>query len=101
MWGKQPGLRSTRAWLSKVSGCSRPTCWRASFGVAAFANTQPWEDNMAKKAQFESQDQEQSPAAVKPARPAFALTALVRYLRIYAALWKNSVIREMSFKSNF
>src|SRR5438105_10344307 len=26
---------------------------------------------------------------------------LRRYLRIYAALWKNSVIREMSFKSNF
>src|SRR5436853_3032267 len=24
-----------------------------------------------------------------------------RYLRIYAALWKNSVIREMGFKSNF
>src|SRR3954469_15463112 len=26
---------------------------------------------------------------------------LRRYLGIYAALWKNSVIREMSFKSNF
>jgi len=26
---------------------------------------------------------------------------LRRYLRIYAALWKNSVIREMGFKSNF
>src|SRR6266700_1829312 len=24
-----------------------------------------------------------------------------RYLRIYAALWKNSVMREMGFKSNF
>src|SRR5437867_3936880 len=26
---------------------------------------------------------------------------LLRYLRIYAALWKNSVTREMGFKSNF
>ena len=26
---------------------------------------------------------------------------LVRYLKIYAALWRNSVTREMSFKSNF
>lgn len=26
---------------------------------------------------------------------------VTRYLRIYAALWKNSVTREMSFKSNF
>jgi ABC-2 type transport system permease protein len=28
-------------------------------------------------------------------------TGLWRYLRIYAALWKNSVTREMSFKANF
>jgi len=27
--------------------------------------------------------------------------SLSRYLRVYAALWKNSVIREMSFKTNF
>ena len=27
--------------------------------------------------------------------------ALARYLGIYGALWKNSVAREMSFKSNF
>jgi ABC-2 type transport system permease protein len=29
------------------------------------------------------------------------LSLVTRYLRIYAALWKNSVTREMSFKSNF
>src|SRR2546425_3850336 len=29
------------------------------------------------------------------------ISALTRYLRIYAALWKNSVTREMIFKSNF
>src|SRR6266702_2368525 len=29
------------------------------------------------------------------------LSTLKRYLRIYAALWKNSVTREMIFKSNF
>ena len=26
---------------------------------------------------------------------------LIRYLSIYGALWKNSVAREMGFKSNF
>jgi ABC-2 type transport system permease protein len=29
------------------------------------------------------------------------MNTLIRYLGIYAALWKNSVTREMSFKSNF
>ena len=29
------------------------------------------------------------------------LNSLHRYLRVYLALWKNSVIREMSFKTNF
>src|SRR6266566_4300413 len=29
------------------------------------------------------------------------LSTLKRYLSIYAALWKNSVTREMIFKSNF
>ena len=33
--------------------------------------------------------------------PANLLGPLRRYLSVYAALWKNSVIREMSFKSNF
>ena len=37
------------------------------------------------------------PAAVRS--PAF--NSPRRYLRIYAAMWKNSVIREMSFKTNF
>src|SRR5258708_22027181 len=36
-----------------------------------------------------------SPSAIR------ALRFLPRYLGIYAALWKNSVAREMSFKSNF
>src|SRR6266849_3547008 len=30
-----------------------------------------------------------------------ALATIKRYLSIYAALWKNSVTREMTFKSNF
>src|SRR5438874_8106374 len=30
-----------------------------------------------------------------------ALSTLKRYLSIYAALWRNSVTREMMFKSNF
>ncbi len=30
-----------------------------------------------------------------------ALASLARYLGLYAALWKNSVTREMGFKSNF
>src|SRR5687767_12521069 len=32
----------------------------------------------------------------KPLQPGFR-----RYARIYGELWKNSVVREMSFKSNF
>ena len=40
----------------------------------------------------------QSNAAAAPAR---ALQRLRRYLGIYAALWKNSVTRELSFKGNF
>ncbi len=36
-----------------------------------------------------------------PHRSLNLLSPLRRYLPIYAALWKNSVIREMGFKSNF
>ncbi|MEJ5237721.1 MAG: ABC-2 family transporter protein [Limisphaera sp.] len=39
-----------------------------------------------------------------PAAPAGApgwIRSLVRYVRIYAALWSNSVTREMTFKTNF
>src|ERR1043166_2531784 len=56
---------------------------------------------MGEKNQFQSQSEGQGPAALKPVPAVFSLAALMRYLRIYAALWKNSVIREMSFKSNF
>ncbi len=38
------------------------------------------------------------PAAVAPAS---FIALLRRYLRIYAALWANSVTREMTFKTNF
>jgi len=38
----------------------------------------------------------------EPAQPAGgSLSWVARYLGIYAALWKNSVTREMGFKSNF
>ncbi len=33
--------------------------------------------------------------------PAVVGRSLARYARIYAALWKNSIIREMGFKANF
>ena len=33
-------------------------------------------------------------------RPA-TLASLRRYFTIYAALWKNSIVREMGFKANF
>jgi ABC-2 type transport system permease protein len=47
-----------------------------------------------------------APAAAQPVTPASSPLASVprqisRYLRIYTALWKNSVTREMIFKSNF
>ena len=31
----------------------------------------------------------------------FKMNSLRRYLALYAALWKNSVVREMGFKVNF
>lgn len=40
----------------------------------------------------------QNPPSAIPLKPA---STLRRYLGIYAALWKNSVAREMSFKFNF
>ncbi len=40
----------------------------------------------------------EAPAGDVTASPGLGVT---RYLRIYAALWKNSVTREMIFKSNF
>jgi ABC-2 type transport system permease protein len=43
-----------------------------------------------------------SKATAPPAAgPTQAPTGLSRYLSIYAALWKNSVAREMGFKTNF
>lgn len=47
--------------------------------------------------------QNHSSRATNHGRPAprQPLSVLPRYLRIYAALWKNSVTREMSFKINF
>ncbi len=48
--------------------------WRGLFGVGVFANTLHTADEMK---------------------------TFKRYFGIYAALWKNSVAREMSFKSNF
>ena len=46
---------------------------------------------------------EQTPAAPNPTTSAFNIlpSAFRRYLTIYAALWKNSIIREMGFKTNF
>src|SRR5467141_747073 len=45
----------------------------------------------------EPKAQNPKPQAGDPQRQA----GLVRYLSIYAALWKNSVTRELIFKSNF
>jgi ABC-2 type transport system permease protein len=46
-----------------------------------------------------------APSSTHPAGdsipPILRQTAARRYLSIYAALWRNSVIREMSFKTNF
>ena len=43
----------------------------------------------------------QSPESSDEAPGASRFAPLTRYLGIYVALWKNSVTREMSFKSNF
>ncbi len=41
------------------------------------------------------------PAPHNPRGPAGVRIAVSRYLQIYAALWQNSVAREMGFKTNF
>ncbi|MGH7941688.1 MAG: ABC transporter permease [Limisphaerales bacterium] len=43
------------------------------------------------------------PAVLKPSEPPSGglASGFARYLRIYAALWKTSITREMSFKGNF
>lgn len=54
---------------------------------------------MSREPKVESREPGTSNAAIPAlySRP----STLVRYLTIYAALWKNSVIREMGFKTNF
>jgi len=42
-----------------------------------------------------------SPLSSPPPGPASSTFSLRRYLSLYGALWKNSVIREMGFKTNF
>src|ERR1700761_471952 len=44
------------------------------------------------------------PEALKPvgqAVPRGLISGMARYFRIYAALWRTSITREMSFKGNF
>ncbi len=52
--------------------------------------------NREPESQSKVESRESSAAALAP-----RLSSLVRYLKIYAALWKTSVTREMSFKGNF
>jgi len=54
---------------------------------------------MNRESKVESREQEGQGAAAGTLAPRPA--TLVRYGAIYAALWKNSVTREMSFKGNF
>lgn len=46
-------------------------------------------------------DTASSAAFPTPSAPRSTVHDLRRYLAIYAALWKNSVVREMGFKTNF
>lgn len=48
----------------------------------------------------DTQSAPRNPAA-GPISPPWRASGLSRYLGIYAALWKNSVTRELTFKSNF
>jgi ABC-2 type transport system permease protein len=51
---------------------------------------------------MEPRAQPSSATLLAPAPPPTGwLRRLVRYARVYAALWKNSVTREMNFKTNF
>jgi ABC-2 type transport system permease protein len=54
---------------------------------------------MSRESRAESREQEGQGAGLGPLDP--RPSTLVRYCTIYAALWKTSVTREMSFKGNF
>jgi ABC-2 type transport system permease protein len=75
--------------------------WRAGYGSGAFAVTAPLEA-----------DNEVMAAKLKPTVPSIPASGrgmfrpgwigrLRHYFSIYLLLWRNSVVREMSFKSNF
>jgi ABC-2 type transport system permease protein len=78
--------------------------WRGSRGVGASRSIRPWEGDVNPESR--SPEPEVGNSAARDARrntfdgSRFTHQAS-RYLSIYGALWKNSVSREMNFKSNF
>ena len=56
---------------------------------------------MSRESRVESREPETPPSAVAGQALDSRPSSLVRYLTIYAALWKNSVTRETMFKGNF
>src|ERR1051326_196877 len=88
-------------WLGSFSPISRP----ASPGIAASENTPPSEGNMIPESNESRSgptgEQTATPVSQSSTRTTPHVSPLARYLSIYLALWKNSVTREMIFKSNF
>jgi ABC-2 type transport system permease protein len=73
--------------------------WRGSPGAAASKNTPRSEDDQMNSALRTPHSEPGAPAG--PGHPGEGRSLVGRYLTIYAALWKTSVTREMSFKGNF
>ncbi len=80
------------------AGCWRPMASRGSCGGAASGSTARWgmkHESKVRQAKVESSPDSRTCRAPSTLRPSPVTSA------IYAALWKNSVAREMTFKGNF
>jgi ABC-2 type transport system permease protein len=79
--------------------------WRGSPGIKESKNIPPWAaDKMSDSSRIERglQEPQSNAPGGKPAQSSASfLGSLRRYLTIYAVLWRNSVVREMTFKANF
>src|SRR5437016_1310781 len=79
--------------------------WRGLPGAKESKNIPPWAaDKMSESSRIGRglQEPQRNAPGGKPAQSsAFFLGSLRRYFAIYAVLWRNSIVREMTFKANF
>jgi ABC-2 type transport system permease protein len=75
--------------------------WRDSLGGAASKNTPHLEGEMSREPENVTSDKWQVAMTDSQSLITRHVSLVTRYAAIYAALWKTSVTREMSFKGNF